>query len=320
MAGDATQDRILGTILGYAIGDAFGMPVTGWSAQTILDWYGEIRTYKGRTFSDGTQVQAGEITDDTELALCIIESVTAAHGDIDVENIGMRMAWLTRGDSKRWLHEATLTALEGPAEASGYRLPLRDDEPIGSDILARGMPIGLLHSMGPMNDELLRTDVDAVTRVTHGSPLAITLVETVARLVAGAARGDQSVADVAIAVSEGLDEGEVKRALSGNRESVGKAAATLAEAVDLAQSAESLVTLLSASVALGGAADSRAALATCLYAGNRGSVVIPQPFIDGLESRIYVSLAVPWFYRTIARRNGRSIELRMEKDPFPTGS
>jgi ADP-ribosylglycohydrolase len=310
----------LGAILGFAIGDAFGMPVAGWSAQTITDWYGPIRTYQGRTFSDGTEVQAGEITDDTELALCIIESVTASHGDIDIENIAMRMAWLTRGDSRRWLHETTVAALEGPSEASDYRLPLRDDEVVGSDILARGMPIGLLHSMGPLKSDLLRSDVEAVTRITHGSPLAITLVETVSRLVAGSARGDQSIAEVVRDVSEVQDDGEVKRALGGDYTSAGEAAVVLAEAVGLARDAENLGDLLSAAVAIGGATDSRAALAASLFAGNRGSQAIPQPFIDGLESRIYVSLAVPWFYRTVARRNGRAIELRMEQGPFPGSS
>lgn len=316
MAGDATQDRILGAILGFAIGDAFGMPVAGLSAATIADCYGPIRAYQGRSFNDGTQVQPGEITDDTELALCIIESITAAHGDIDVENIGMRMAWLTRGDSRKWLDPTTLAALEGPSEESNYRLPLHDDEHVSADILARGMPVGLLHSMGPMNEDLLRSDVETITRITHGSPLALTLVEAVARLVAAAARGDRPLTEISPAVAASLPEGEVRRALTGLQDASSPAIQTLIEAITIAASADSMPDLLGTAVAEGGAADSRAALAACLFAGNRGSQVIPQTLIDGLESRIYVSLAVPWFYRTVARRNGRSIELRMENGPI----
>ena len=43
--------------------------------------------------------------------------------------------------------------------------------------------------------------------------------------------------------------------------------------------------------------------------------LFPQRFIDDLESRIYVSLAVPWFYRTVARLQGRAIELRVDFGP-----
>ena len=107
MTGDANQDRFLGSILGMAIGDAFGMPVAGWSATTISDWYGVVTDYLPRTFPDGEEVSPGEISDETEIALCIIESVTAAHGEIDVENIGVRMAYLARSTSRRWLSDTT---------------------------------------------------------------------------------------------------------------------------------------------------------------------------------------------------------------------
>ncbi len=62
----------------------------------------------------------------------------------------------------------------------------------------------------------------------------------------------------------------------------------------------------------GGPADSRAALAGALYGGYHGSAVIPQRWIDGLESRIYVSLAVPWFWRTVSKARGRLIDLRSD--------
>ena len=60
LSGDATQDRFLGAILGMAIGDAFGMPVAGWSATTIMDWYGRVTEFQPRTFSDGEEVSPGK--------------------------------------------------------------------------------------------------------------------------------------------------------------------------------------------------------------------------------------------------------------------
>ena len=64
--------------------------------------------YLPRKFPDGTEVGPGEITDETEIALCIIESFTAAQGELDPENIGIRMTYLARGDSRRWMSEQTL--------------------------------------------------------------------------------------------------------------------------------------------------------------------------------------------------------------------
>ena len=54
-----------------------------------------------------------------------------------------------------------------------------------------------------------------------------------------------------------------------------------------------------AAASLGGAADSRAAIAGALLGGEHGTVGIPQPLIDGLEGRMYIMLAAPWFAQTI---------------------
>jgi ADP-ribosylglycohydrolase len=317
VSGDATQDRILGAILGMAIGDAFGMPVAGWSATTIADFYGRVTDFQSRTFADGEEVTPGEISDETEIALCIIESVTAAQGEIDVENIGIRMAYLANSPSKRWLSDQTLASLGGLSEAHEYQFPLVDDESVGADLLARGIPVGLMHSMGDMDEDALRADAAAVTRITHGSPLAMTLVEAVARAVAIAARHETPLADLREAVVAGLPEGEVRTALS-KRDSVDSQSpgSVLASAIEIAGSASSFQDALEVAVAPGGATDARAALIGALYGGHHGSTVIPQRLIDGLEARIYVSLAVPWFYRTIARLRGRAIELRADFGPI----
>ncbi len=312
MAGDATQDRFLGAILGMAIGDAFGMPVAGWSRTTIEDFHGTVTDYLPRTFPDGEAVNPGEITDETEFALCIIESFTAGQGTMDVENIGIRMSYLARADSRRWMSAEVAAALDGASEAAGFQLPLVDDEVVGADILARGIPIGLMHSMGALNDSRLRSEVELVTRVTHGSPLACSLVEAVARAMSHASRQSRTLNELKAVVAEELPDGEVRTALLTEAAAQAKTspAATLIEAIEIASAASTFDDVLQRSVAPGGPADARAALAGALFAGHKGSSVIPQRFIDGLESRIYVSLAVPWFYRTVARRSGRVVDIR----------
>ena len=317
MTGDANQDRFLGSILGMAIGDAFGMPVAGWSATTISDWYGVVTDYLPRTFPDGEEVSPGEISDETEIALCIIESVTAAHGEIDVENIGIRMAYLARSTSRRWLSDTTALALDGRSEEHEYQLPLVDDEQVDADILARGIPIGLMHSMGAFDEQRLRADASLVTRITHGSPLALTLVEGAARAVSLAARGSLTLDRLRGLVAEGLLDGQVKSALFRTDETQStEPTRVLISALDIVSAASSFQNALELSVALGGPTDARTALVGALFGGNRGSAAIPQHLIDGLEARIYVSLAVPWFYRTVARMRGRAIELRADFGPL----
>ena len=317
LIGDANQDRFLGAILGMAIGDAFGMPVAGWSATTISDWYGEVTNYLPRTFSDGDDVSPGEISDETEIALCIIESVTAAQGEIDVENIGVRMAYLAGSTSRRWLSDETAAALDGRSEEYEYQLPLVDDEDVGADILARGIPIGLMHSMGAFDGAALRTDTSAVTRITHGSPLALTLVEAVARAVALAARGSMQLDQLPSSVAKGLPDGRVHAVLGGlHDEDRSAPTQVLRSALDIVGAATSFQAALEQAVAMGGATDARSSLVGALYGGHYGSAAIPQRLIDDLEARIYVSLAVPWFYRTVARLRGRAIDFRTDFGPL----
>ena len=83
MAGRATQERTLGAILGLGIGDALGMPVIGRSSAEIASEFGAIDNYHGRTFADGAELAPGEFTDETEIALCIMETYTSANGDLD---------------------------------------------------------------------------------------------------------------------------------------------------------------------------------------------------------------------------------------------
>jgi ADP-ribosylglycohydrolase len=54
---------------------------------------------------------------------------------------------------------------------------------------------------------------------------------------------------------------------------------------------------------LGGAADARAAISGAIAGAALGVAGIPQPLIDGLEGRMYITLAAPWFFQTIQLRS-----------------
>jgi ADP-ribosylglycohydrolase len=81
-----------------------------------------------------------------------------------------------------------------------------------------------------------------------------------------------------------------------------------------AMSAESFEDAVFQAVNAGGAADTRGAIAGALYGAKVGVSGIPQSLIDGLESRIYVSLAAPWFHKVALGHAGQVIDLRPRFD------
>jgi ADP-ribosylglycohydrolase len=72
-----------------------------------------------------------------------------------------------------------------------------------------------------------------------------------------------------------------------------------------------------AAVNAGGATDTIGALTGALAGAAGGASGIPQDLIDGLEGRIYVSLAAPWFHKAARKRAGQQIDLRPVHGPRP---
>jgi ADP-ribosyl-[dinitrogen reductase] hydrolase len=320
MAGGITQDRILGSLMGMAIGDALGMPVSGWSSERIAQRYGRVDDFFPRVLADGGEIKAGEFTEESEIALCIVESFTVNGGELDADNIGTRMLYLARGEAKRWIHPDTLSALNEAKENLHFVRPLDEDGPATGDVAARGIPIGLIHAAGAFDPDQLRADAEMVTRITHGSPAAIAATTAVAHLVRTAARNEIPPEDWATAAARFLGAGAVAEALypaGRTRKHDGfrtaeDAADVVASAAAIAASTDSLSDAVFDAVNLGGAADARGAIAGAIAGARWGIAGIPQKLIDDLEGRIYISLAAPWFYRVVLRRAGMLLDLRAE--------
>jgi ADP-ribosyl-[dinitrogen reductase] hydrolase len=301
------QDRFLGALFGMAIGDAMGMPVAGLAAGT----FEPVTGYRANQFPDATEIGAGEFTDESEIALCIVESATVNDGLIDADNIAARMRILARGESKRWMSEATLAALTASEETLDSSVPLADDGPATPDVAARGIPIGLLHSVGAFKPDQLRADVEAVVRVTHGSPAAISAAAAVAFAVQLAARDENGLMAIGPETARFLGAGALSESLGGGV-SHDPLTATIVEAFKIAIEADSLEVAVLTAASLGGASDSRGAIAGALRGAADGIAAIPQSLIDSLEGRIYISLAAPWFFRSAQRRGGLVINLPIE--------
>lgn len=313
----ATQDQFLGGLLGLAIGDALGMPVAGWPADRIRERFGSIDGYRQRTLADGTVIGAGEFTDESETALCVVESLTTNRGVVDVENIGARMIYLARGESRRWQAEATSAALDRADETAHFVVPLDEDGPVTADVATRAVPIGLLHAVGAFAPAAFRSDIEQVVRITHGSPAAIAAATAVAYGVYLAATGDVAPAVWAGQTADFLGHGELADRLRAVREATAvpsletesSANELIAAAFGIAAGASSFDDAVLTAVNRGGAADTRGALVGALKGAQVGVSGIPQHLIDGLEGRLYVSLAAPWFFRAAQQRAGLVIDL-----------
>lgn len=329
----ANEDRFLGCLLGLAIGDALGMPVEGWSREQIEERFGRLDGYVSRAFPDGTEVKAGEFTDESEFALSIVESLTTNRGMLDPDNIGARLLYLFRGESRRWMSLETLAALALAETTLRFSVPLDEDGSATGDVAARGAPIGLLYAVGRFDAAGLRGDAERVTRLTHGSPAAIAGVTAVAYGVNLAVRGDIPRERWAGETATFLGGGELAEALTrahALREDaapVSEALAALGTGSDAPQSvaagfyaamvAEVFEDAVFAAVRAGGDTDTVGAIGGALAGAAGGASGIPQSLIDDLEGRIYVSLAAPWYYRTALQKAGLIIDLRPEGDRPP---
>jgi ADP-ribosylglycohydrolase len=319
MASGAKQDRFLGALMGMAIGDALGMPVAGWSAERIRERYGAIDSYFPKVYPDGREIKAGEFTDESEFALCIVESFTVNDGELDVDNIGTRFLYLARGEARRWIHPDTLQSLQAAEDSLAFVRPIDEDGPATGDVASRGIPIGLIHAVGTFDPDQMRADAELVTRLTHGSPAASAATTAVAHIVrsaaiseppdewAGAAAeflGAGETADVLREVSHGAQQSELCEGENAGH--------VVASAASIVASAESMPAAVFEAVNLGGPSDSRGAITGAIAGARWGISRIPQSMIDGLEGRIYISLAVPWFYRVALKRAGLVVELRSD--------
>lgn len=328
---DATENQFLGALLGMAIGDALGAPVSGMTRELIAARFGTIDRYHRAPAAGDDEWHPGEFTDESEFALCIVESMTANRGRFDPETAGVRLVHLAAGPSRRWMHPATTAALDAAADSLEFEVPLHEDGEATGDVAARGVPIGLLHAVGRFDPDRLRADAEAVVRLTHGEPAAINAATSVAYAVRLAATG-QPRAAWARETAEFLGAGQLAERLhdldcwldgqpiANALDRIGTGLAAV-ESVPAALAAAMLEPVFEdavfAAVSAGGAVDTIGALTGALAGAANGASGIPQELIDGLEGRIYVSLAAPWFHKAARQRAGQLIDLRPRHGPRP---
>lgn len=216
-------EKIKGTFIGCAVGDAMGMPTEFMPRELMAEKYpAGIHGFVASERSDIVvrTMKAGEITDDTINTVFIAEMIIDKKGVIDTESyIDSLRSWIRKNPEKsRYVNgpstKAALEALENgvPLKRSGVRGTTN-----GASM--KISPIGLICDYKDMDS--LAKKVESICLPTHNTSVAIAGACAVAACVSYAMQGGENIRelwDVAFrAVEVGSAYGELYPGVSLQR-------------------------------------------------------------------------------------------------------
>lgn len=289
-------------LLGLAIGDALGMPFEKPRGQVHKD----LATWDG-SFKPGTwhKLPAGHYTDDTEMALCLAESLLEQKNHVAADVAKRYLAWANAtphgmGSTTR----AAMDALRAGKshEESGVMFADAEWAQVGSGTAMRVAPLGMRYQWGTSRLTIACMQ-DALT--THKCMTAIAASLAVAHTVAIFAEHGEalSMADVMEQHLALLNKTtHVYKALSrvealkqaGDDEAAANALGRGGNAVEVVGSAFyfawkyqwDFTNAVRAAIRAGGDADTRGAVVGAICGAHLGLQGIPQQYRDGvLNSR-----------------------------------
>ncbi|MDQ3654633.1 MAG: ADP-ribosylglycohydrolase family protein, partial [Chloroflexota bacterium] len=235
------EEQFLGALLGLAIGDALGRPLRGLTASQIAERHGAVRAYLPVADAEEGQPLQGEISDKSEIALCLVESLTTNDGLLEPVTINARLGFLIAGPSKQWMSEAAVTGIQLAADHDGLVPESYQPEPELA-VAVRGVPVGLMHAVGGYDERALELEAATASRLSHAGIAQSSLTAEIAKVINQAGRL-RTVDPIAID-EEASPEQRI-----------------LADIVNVVRSAATFEAAVSGAVALGGLTDSNGAVA-----------------------------------------------------------
>jgi ADP-ribosyl-[dinitrogen reductase] hydrolase len=294
------RDRYRGTLLGLATGEALGMPAEFLTAEQVVEKYGVITEMLGGGVYDAAP---GEITDATEMMLCLAESL-ADHGGFEPEDIIERYdAWF--GGQPRYVSLTVRAALLSYRSGTHWDVASRRAFEIlggptaGNGSLIRCAPIGLLYSGdAPTRHELSLRE----STLTHFDRLAGWSCAAFNDLLTAALHGDLA-ADVA-AIADTFDD-EDKRISAILRDTPS------AEAEEIVSSSYVLDTLQAGLWTVLHAADFEHAVTIAVNMGNDATAA--GAVTGALAGAAYGESAIPsrWLELLTVRERARTVADRL---------
>ncbi len=198
--------HILGGLMGQALGDAFGMPAYLRPQDTWDHYNGWIETFHPGPDDHPAHhgLKAGQITDDTEQAIALSESILE-EGGVSVQAAARAIVrWYDRvdGDNNPYVGPSTRRACQALKQgADPYETGLRGDTDGGA---MRISPVGLINAG---NVEQAIQDTVAACTPTHFTRVAISGAAAVSAAVATAVGSSSSLQDIIQAGIYGGEQG-----------------------------------------------------------------------------------------------------------------
>ena len=280
------RGQFVGCLVGLAIGDALGAPLEFMPRAAIAATYGEVRDFLGGGWLN---LDPGEYTDDTQLALAIARSILA-RGAVDPPDIAAEfVTWLRSGPKDAGY--ITRTAIryheQGvPWDDVGERVAHElAGRAAGNGSLTRSAPVGLFHARHP---EALLRDGRLVSELTHAHPLSVwsTLAANLAigELLCG--RREGLIERVAAQIPERAVRETICAAPHLRRKGVrsgGFVLETLGAALWALENHDGFEEVVIAAVNLGEDADGVGAVAGALAGAREGIAAIPERWLAQLQ-------------------------------------
>jgi ADP-ribosyl-[dinitrogen reductase] hydrolase len=282
------RERVIGSVLGLALGDALGAPFHGLRADRVphplpafqLPWMG---------FSPGVT------TDATAMARNLVRSLVERGGFDAVDLARRHVGWLAtdppRVDS---LTRVVLTGIRDgdPNAAHAYVQDRGPEVSSGNGSVMCCAPLGAAYARHP---DALAIHAPALSAVTHWDERCRTACLAVALTVSALIRGeppDRAVVDAveAVAGREGAEEleylvGEAGRARPIDGPDRGFALFTAGIALQVAGEGLGFEEGLARVVGMGGDTDANGAVAGALLGALHGTEGLPKEWLQRLEAR-----------------------------------
>lgn len=284
------DDRVVGSVLGLALGDALGAPFEFLRSRNVPDPLPAFeREWLGRP--------PGSITDDTAMARNLVRSLTDRHGFDAADLVAKHLEWFRSDppDVGTMVGRVLRRVERGEDAAAAARAIWSERGPevsAGNGSVMYCGPLGLAYAN---RSEELHELAPAMSVLTHYDGRCRTAVLAVTLGVAALARGDaaQDAARSALTAVEDLDGGEElefmveaagsARAIDGPDQ--GFCLFTAGVAFQALVNGGDAETELRRVVSLGGDTDTNAAVAGALLGARDGFGGLPRTWLDRLEDR-----------------------------------
>jgi ADP-ribosylglycohydrolase len=165
-----SSDRVLGSLMGTAVGDALGMPIEGLSHQNVRTYYKGIKEY--RDDDQRGDLNAGQWTDDTQMTFALVRTLTH-NSDPSSWPKAVAEAYLDLRDEVRRWGKTTTGAVERLAEGTPPEEAGAPDRPSDGAAM-RAAPLGVWWASIDVGREEAFSAIRPVLSVTHRHPAALT--------------------------------------------------------------------------------------------------------------------------------------------------